>query len=82
VKAGNILRTCVNKHGLQVLAGLLSFVHMPRFGECCCVLIFFFNEEVASKLAVCTPAICHRHVWDQLKCGNAFLPSGATSRIS
>lgn len=62
--------TFVNKDGLQeVLADLLSFVHIPYFGDCCCVLIFFFNEEVGSMLAVHTPAMCHRHVWDQLACG-------------
>ena len=83
MKAVDALRALVNKHGLQqVLADLLSFVHIPCFSDCCCVLIFFFNEEVGSMLAVCTPATCHRPVWDQLACGNAFLPLGVTSRIS
>lgn len=43
MKAVDVLRTFVNKHGLQqVLADLLSFVHIPCFGNRCCVLIFFF----------------------------------------
>lgn len=79
MKAVDVLRTFVNKHGLrQILADLLQFVYIPCFGDCCCVLIFFFNEKVGSMLAVCIPAMCHRHVWDQV----AFLLLGVRSRIS
>lgn len=60
-----MLRTFVNKYRLQqVLADLLSFMHIPCFGDCCCVLIFFFNKEVGNMLDVCTPATRHKHVWD------------------
>lgn len=75
----SVERPFVNKHGLQqVLVVLLSLLHVHCFGNCCFDFILS-NEEVGGKLALCTPATCWRHAWDQLACGNPILPLGVTS---